>query len=76
MVDRERQAHVKFKVTLKMPDAVETALGELKLAGHDECDADYEIAEELMNQFFAFGEYVVLEFDTTTETVRVIPVHA
>jgi hypothetical protein len=56
---------MKLVVTFKTPDAVADALKDVP---------DEEPIHQLMGEFVEYGEYVRLEFDTETKTVRVIPV--
>jgi len=54
---------MKFTVTFKSPDAFDTA---------DVDDEDVDEAKELFDRFVEYGEYVTVEFDTETQTAKVV----
>lgn len=63
-------------VTMKTPDCLETALMDHYNAnGFDWEDADYESFRDLCEtRWFEFGEYLMVEVDTTRKTCKVVPV--
>ena len=76
---------MKFKVYMKDTDVlhegIEEALDEeLKASGlpDDEQEAlrelRYEKASDVASKWFQYGEYLTVEIDTETETIRVVPV--
>jgi len=54
-----------FRISMKTPDAADRALEDM-----DE-DEKYE-ASKLLEKFLKYGEYVTLEFDTETQTCKVL----
>ena len=56
---------MKFTVTLKSPDAIYEALEELPTDCREE--ANYTLAK-----WFEYGEYLTVEIDTDTETIKVL----
>lgn len=58
---------MKFTVTFKTPDAVQYALEELP------ADADWQSAQEVLDKFVEYNEYVRVEFDTEKKTATVVP---
>lgn len=57
---------MKFKVTFKTPDAVDYAIEDLS-------EDEQAEAKETARKFVEYGEYVVVEFDTETQTATVLP---
>ena len=58
---------MKFTVTFKTPDVLED-LDRLEDISEDERAS----AEELINQYVEYGEYVRIEFDTDSKTAKVL----
>lgn len=75
---------MKIKITLKDPDtlydAVSDAVDNLVIDGlsEDELEAVKEKRKdtyrEMAGEWFEFGEYVTLELDTETETIKVLTI--
>ncbi len=74
---------MRFQVTMKDPDVLSDAIAdavELSLADlflpTDEVEALRQArcskASELANQWFEYGEYLTVEIDTETKTIRVL----
>jgi len=59
---------MKFRITFKTPDAIQEFLD-----GYDGED-DYEDVTLFIREYVTYGEYVRLEFDTKTKTVKVLKV--
>lgn len=75
---------MKFKVYMKDPDVLHDGIdeaidAELKASGlpDDEQEALREIrhekAADVASKWFEYGEYLTVEIDTDTETIRVVP---
>lgn len=77
---------MKFKVTFKTTDAIETAINEKAHDCNENCEDDkiscersFSLGEKDMISMqtvadkFSDGEYIVIEFDTETKTCIVIP---
>lgn len=58
---------MKFRITLKTPDAVDYAIADLP---EDEQDD----ARAIARRFVKYGELVTIELDTETQTASVVPV--
>lgn len=67
-----------FTISMKTPDAVETAVRDALIKVDDdgnELEIDEESVEELMElckKWFSWGEYVQLEVDTEAKTCKVL----
>lgn len=79
---------MKFRVTFKTPDVLDSALSDAWSEAHCEdheyrdagCSACIDASEEsrhqvkeLAEKFIEYGEYVTIEFDTETQTSTVVP---
>lgn len=62
---------MKFRVTMKNPDAIHNALHDLDLDPNDELPAGID---SLIDKFMKYGEYITVEFDTEDQTAVVVPV--
>jgi hypothetical protein len=60
---------LKVRVLFKTPDAVSTALEDLR--GISETDRDRAIKK--ISRFVRYGEIVTIEFDTDAGTAKVLP---
>jgi len=56
---------MKFTVTMKCPDAVYDALEELPV----DCRSE---AKYMTEKWFEYGEYLTVEIDTDTSTIKVL----
>jgi len=66
---------MRIKITFKTPDAVDYVLNSRVCMENPE--KSVELMEEAMNtinQFVKYGEVISVEFDTETNTARVIPI--
>lgn len=62
---------MKFKVTMKSPDAFDDAIHEaLKVCTRE---SDEEI-REICKKWFRYGEYLTVEIDTKEKTCKVVEV--
>lgn len=70
---------MKFRVTMKTPDALDYALEDLKeelkdhaLLDEDEMEEKLNEAREFAQEYMEWSEYLRVEFDTETKTVTVL----
>ncbi len=68
---------MKFQVMFKTPDAVEYGLKssgapEDGMGNLDKDDEDVQACMKLASKFVRYGEYVTIEFDTSTQTATVL----
>lgn len=60
---------MKFKATYKNPDALHYALHDAGFRGND---LPEEVDKVVTKFTHGYGEYVTIEFDTETQTARVV----
>lgn len=61
---------MKFTVHFKTPDAANDAIDQLTEDGYSE--DNIEAAKEVLEKFLRWGECVLIEFDTHTQTAKVV----
>ncbi len=60
---------MKLQVSFKTPDAAYYPLKEFK---QDHCLEEFDKMENLIQKFVKYDEYVTIEFDTQSQTAKVI----
>lgn len=66
---------MKVQLAMKSPDAVDIMVQEcLDNVDRDKDHEDFISLQEMIKRFVEYGEYVTLEFDTETGTVKVLEV--